>query len=213
MMASAATSSGRAPVVISRPLWQALQSASTPRSIAELQAECRVDYDAVHAALSRWQKRGAVVRHPGKPLRFALAPDAQTDAPPSGPTEDGQARMRQRTARQRIWTAMRVLKTFDVPTLRMAAEATDRAVETYLNALRRAGYVRIQAPGSTASGRIATYRLHHNTGPHCPTTRRPGGASRVILIDHNSGRTVDISPGVAPLRRKSKVASADGGVG
>ena len=94
----------------------------------------------------------------------------------------------------------------------MAADATDRAVETYLNALRRAGYVRIHQLGSAATGRVSTYRLHRNTGPHCPTTRRSDRSAKVMLVDHNTGKSFDISPGAAPLRKKSANPLADGGV-
>lgn len=195
------------------PLWQILRSASAPRTIAELQAECPVSYDSLHATLKRWQRRGAIVRHPGKPLRFGLAPTIRSDTPPDGRSEEARTRMRQRSARQRIWTAMRVLKTFDAPTLRMAANATERGVATYLNQLQRGGYIRVVERGSSNTGRLSVYRLQRNSGPNCPTTRRPRGATTTILADNNNGRTVDISPSATSLRKPSTKALAGGGVG
>ncbi|MGW8138987.1 hypothetical protein [Sphingomonas zeae] len=194
------------------PLWQALRSAKAPRTIAQLQAACQVDYGSVHVALKRWQARGAVVRHPGKPLRFGLAPTARTDTPPDGRSEEDHIRMRLRTARQRIWTAMRVLKTFDAPTLRMSADATEKAVSIYLYQLQQGGYVRVVERGSSKTGRLSVYRLQRNSGPNCPTIRRPRGSSHTQLVDNNTGKTVDISPGVALLRKTKTEASADGGV-
>jgi hypothetical protein len=212
MMANADPQTGRVKAVVGVPLWQALRSAQAPRTIAELQAVCPVSYDAARDALTRWQRRGAVVRHPGRPLRFGLAPSIRTDTPPDGRSKEARTRMRQRSARQRIWTAMRVLKTFDAPTLRMAANATESGVATYLNQLQRGGYIRVVERGSSNTGRLSIYRLHRNTGPNCPTTRRPRGATTIILADNNNGRTVDISPAATSLRKSSSQALADGGV-
>lgn len=209
MMALTTKGSPRVRATVSRPLWAALRSATAPRSIADLLAECPGTYDTVHTALKRWQDRGAVVRQPGKPLRFRLV-DGADHLPPDGRSDTAKTNIRERSARQRIWAAMRVLKTFDAPTLRMTANATERAVATYIDQLQRARYVQMVERGFRQTGRVSVYRLARNTGPKCPTTSRPEG--KLVLVDNNNGRRIDISPGAVSLRRKDQEVNADGGV-
>ncbi|MET3436345.1 hypothetical protein [Sphingomonas sp. 1185] len=210
MMLMTSKGTPRVKAVVSQPLWAALRSATAPQSIADLLASCPGTYDTVHTALKRWQDRGAVVRHTGKPLRFRLV-DGADSLPPDGRSETAKTNMRERSARQRIWAAMRVLKTFDAPTLRMTANATERAVATYLNQLQRARYVQMTERGFRQTGRVSVYRLARNTGPKCPTISRTDG--KTFLIDNNNGRRVDTSPGAVSLGRKREAPFADGGVG
>ncbi len=194
---------------VARPLWTALRSAPKPQSIADLMARCPGSYDTVHTALKRWQDRGAVVCTGGNPLRFHLK-NRSDDTPPDGRSDMAKNNIRERSARQRIWAAMRVLKTFDKPTLQMTADAPPRAVATFLDQLQRAKYVQMVERGLRQTGRASVYRLVRNSGPKCPTTNRPAGA--LYLLDNNTGRRIDISPGAVSLRSKSSKAQADGGV-
>lgn len=209
MMALTTKGTPRIRAAIAQPLWAALRSATGPQSIGDLMASCPGSYDTVHTALKRWQDRGAVVRHAGKPIRFHVAEGAD-QLPPDGRSDTAKTNMRERSARQRIWAAMRVLKTFDQPTLRMTANATERAVATYLDQLQRARYVHMVERGLRQTGRVSVYRLVRNTGPKCPTTSRPDG--KLTLVDNNNGRRIDISPGAVSLRRKTGQAPVDGGV-
>ncbi len=209
MMALTTKGTPRIKAAVARPLWAALRASSSPRSIADLLKECPGTYDTIHTALKRWQERGAVVRHSGNPLRFRVVEGADS-LPPDGRSDTAKTNIRERSARQRIWAAMRVLKTFDAPTLRIAAGASERAVATYVDQLQRARYVQMVERGFRQTGRVSVYRLARNTGPKCPTTSRPEG--KMILVDNNNGRRVDISPGVVSLRRKDQEVNADGGV-
>lgn len=195
---------------VAGPLWSALRSAITPPSIPELLAACPGSYDTVHTALKRWQDRGAIIRCADKPLRFRLK-DRSLDTPPDGRSEMAKTNIRERSARQRIWTAMRVLKTFDAPTLQMTTNASPRAVATFIDQLQRAKYVQMVERGFRQTGRTSVYRLARNTGPKCPTTTRPDG--KMVILDNNNGRRVDISPGAVSLRKKSTTVNSGGGVG
>ena len=133
---------------------------------------------------------------------------------------------RRRTARERIWATMRVLKKFDVPMLMMTAEANRRSCEDFINLLARAGYVRTlshpvarraappaaeagQGRGLSAASRAnlyvardwSTYQLVRSTGPRCPTITNPPEGERE-LIDPNTGASVPIGPGLRSRARE-----------
>lgn len=106
---------------------------------------------------------------------------------------------------------MRVMKTFDLPTLCISAAVPERTIVNYLNLLQRAKYVRIVERGSRTTGRVSVYRLMRNTGPKSPTTHYAD--RKRYIVDPNTGKRTDVSPGVTSLWRKSTDANVDGGVG
>jgi hypothetical protein len=71
---------------------------------------------------------------------------------------------RQPTARDRIWQAMRILRTFTVPALCATAGAGPANVRDYVQALIAAGYLR----PAGKQDRRRVYRLTRNTGPYAP---------------------------------------------
>lgn len=79
------------------------------------------------------------------------------------------------STREKLWRAMRELKTFRVPELARAA-GVDRSkycVSDYLRGLLHAGIIRVAvAPGHI--GELATYSLVTDTGVEAPRVRRDG---------------------------------------
>ena len=206
--------------IVSDPLWQALQSVNEPVTTAELSEACAdASWDSRHVALSRWVERGAVIRHDGRPYRYLLHPDYRGRPNPDGRPPAVRERMRETTQQQRIWAAVRVLRTFDVPTLCMAAASARHATHQYVNTLRRAGYVDVVKPFDRFLARPATFRLARNTGPKCPTTHKVARETSAIQVrDNNTGRIVLLPPGEhisrrSPKRSEQQAALAGGGVG
>lgn len=206
--------------IVSDPLWRALQSVLEPVTTTELSVACAdASWDSRHVALTRWVERGAVIRHDGRPYRYLLHPDYRGRPNPDGRGPEVRERMREVTQQQRVWTAVRVLRTFDVPTLCMAAASARSTTHQYVNILRRAGYVDVVKPFDRFLARPATFRLIRNTGPKCPTTHKVArDTSAITLRDNNTGRTVLLQPGEhisrkSPTRSDEQPALMGGGVG
>lgn len=197
---------------VSAPLWAALRADRTPRSIAELHRRTHAAPGSIHLRLHRWARAGFVNVIAGRPQRFVMSDTAPAGQRP--PLVNAAAKPRSpRTSRQRLWAAMRVLKTFDTPLLMMTAEVSRRSAEDFVDLLRRAGYVqllgystttRAAAPGEDRPGRggkaasranlasardWSSYRLVRSTGPQCPTITKPRGAERQLVDPNNGTRT------------------------
>lgn len=84
--------------------------------------------------------------------------------------------------RRKVWTSMRILRTFSQADLIITTETSYRTVRRYLSALVNAGYVRQKGRGSDAR-----YQLMRNTGPMPPAIK---GSK---LIDQNTGRDYDLA--------------------
>lgn len=201
---------------VEEPLWRALGQAGEPRSVAELHLAIAAHPNAIQHRLSRWVSAGFVTRHEGRPKRYAMNDTTERTATPPRVDLAGRAAPRQRTAREKLWSAMRVLPSFDVPTLVMTSGATRRSAEDLVNCLHRAGYLRQTARGNSTTGAWSTYRLVRNTGPKAPKVSHHvavDGRRRREVVDGNTGGRTDISPAAISLRSKSSPAAADGGVG
>ena len=82
---------------------------------------------------------------------------------------------RVKTARQRAWNAMRVLKEFTLLDLEMSAEIAPDNIRKYVNALHRAGYLRQRRPKQNGKdGGSVIWRLVNHTGPLAPILRSDG---------------------------------------
>lgn len=198
------------------PLWRALAQAGAPRSVAELHLAIAAHPNAIQHRLSRWVSAGFVTRHEGRPKRYAMNDTTDRTATPPRVDIAGRAAPRERTAREKLWSAMRVLPSFDVPTLVMTSGATRRSAEELVNVLHRAGYLRQIARGNSRTGVWSTYRLIRNTGPKAPKVSHHVALDvhrRRELVDGNNGARTDISPASISLRSKAAPAAADGGVG
>ncbi len=176
------------PQPLSRPLWSLLARKTAPMTVRDLAQATSGRRNAVVRILARWERAGFVRRLPDqKPIRIIMAPDIRKYESP--PRADSVAPPRT-TARQRIWASIRILKRFDVPTLQITAEASRRAVETYINALMRAGYVRRVTRGHHKAGSWSVYQLALNTGRRAPAVTQRDGAT--IILDRNNGTRREI---------------------
>jgi len=184
------------------PLWRALAAAPSPASVADLHVQCHGHPNAIQHRLARWVRAGLVARFDGRPKLYAMIDTIEPTPEPPSVRIDGRLQPRPRTARERLWSAIRVLKRFDLPQLLMSAGASRRSTEDYLNCLQRAGYVRCERRGNSMSGEWSRYSLARNTGPKSPrVTHRATGDGRVReLVDPNTGERCDISPGRVSLR-------------
>lgn len=82
---------------------------------------------------------------------------------------------RQPRARDRIWQAMRILRSFTVADLVATAEAGRENARRYVVGLRNAGYVVMARPKRNGHrGGHALYRLVRDTGPHAPRLQSDG---------------------------------------
>jgi hypothetical protein len=97
-------------------------------------------------------------------------------APAPPPVRPGRLR-RAPSTRQRLWTAMRVLKRFDVPLLMLTGSASARSVRDFLRALQRADAVRL-ASAADRGGDCPSYVLIGRPGPVPPEGARGRAASR-----------------------------------
>jgi len=76
------------------------------------------------------------------------------------------------TARTRVWSAMRILKQFDIPTLAATADAKKNNVARFVFTLARNGYLRVIRPRvSGVKMGSAVYGLVRDTGPIAPGFR------------------------------------------
>jgi hypothetical protein len=191
---------------ISEPLWRELRAAPAPRRLGELAAAIGATPRCLLAPLAGWARAGLVTVQPGSPRHYVMADDNPTPPKIAG----GTAQPRQPSQRQRLWTAVRVLKRFDVPTVMMTAEAPKGATQSFVNQLLRAGYARKVSAGNGYRGVAATYVLTRKVGRLAPsvTHRYVDDRLQVTFIDRNTGDRRDISPSVVSLR---PFAARDGG--
>lgn len=163
--------------------------------------------------LVRWVGARFVVAAPGKPPRYSLERNCLSMAsPPAIPAPARKSPFPRRTERQRLWSAMRVLRNFDLTTLLIAAEANPRSARDMISVLHRAGWLRRTRGGwTTASAR--------RWGPLAPTwSRIEVEAGRVVrVIDNRDGSIIDLPVRARPRRSHRHEQSAshlsDGGVG
>lgn len=70
--------------------------------------------------------------------------------------------------REKLWRAMRILRTFTIGELAAVTElASVKSVSAFCSELRRAGYLTVQR-GNHHRGECARYRLIRNSGPLSP---------------------------------------------
>ncbi len=160
--------------------------------------------------LDDWVARGLVTLT-GHPARYDLVREYQHLRSPPPPPAPRPLPFPKRTQQQRLWSAMKVLRTFDLPTLMMAASANRRAAADMVRLLEQGGWLRATANGwTTAASR--------KWGPVVPSMRRERGRGGSVtrITDRISGLTVEI-PARSSARSRRQDASnnafADGGIG
>ena len=184
-------------------VWRALRRLGRPATFQEIQAASGAADRPLYCRLWRWVGQGFVRKHKAEPRRFALAASAPDVAVPPIVNEAFEIKAPAvPSSRERMWKAMRVLKSFDIPMLMITAEVTRRACDDFLNHLHRAGYVacRHRFRPNGGNGGVArdwsTYVLIRNTGPRHPTFTGFTPEKPQILIDRNTGDRVELAPRV-----------------
>lgn len=194
---------------IGRPLWAALLAADQPATIDELRDATDAPRNSVQHRLWLWERAGIVNRLPGRTVRYAMSDNADRAGGVPSVTKDARTIVRPRPARARLWTAMRVLHTFDLPQLALAAGGLTQASAAFLRDLSNAGYLAQIRAADPAKGTPSIYRLARNTGPKAPTISgrdMGGGRFARCVVDRNSGAVHEL-PG------RASRATAGGGVG
>ncbi|HEU4958982.1 MAG TPA: hypothetical protein VFT56_01125 [Sphingomonas sp.] len=194
---------------VQAPLWRALQQADRPVTIAELHVAAGVHPGSIDFRLNAWRRAGLVGRIEGRPHRYYM--EAATDRHPSPPmiARGGRVVARKPAAYERIWTAIRVLKRFDLPSLSIAAGAGRRTTLNYVGLLQRVGYVRLDRLGNPRTGEVSRYSLARDTGRTAPreTILTVDGEPRRELVDRNTGERHDVSRGTPSRRRAYRQAA------
>ncbi|MGL0958510.1 hypothetical protein ACSTD9_03450 [Vibrio vulnificus] len=67
--------------------------------------------------------------------------------------------------KQKMWQSMRIMRFFTPSDIAQTAEVSVEYATTFINVLRRAGYIKRQ---NDATGQFAPHQLLRNTGPHAP---------------------------------------------
>lgn len=184
---------------VGRPLWSALAAAGAPATIDQLAASAGAPRNSVQHRLWLWRRAGLVIRIQGSPARYAMSDIHPSEAAPSV-SRDARIVLRKRPARARLWSAMRVLQTFDLPQLALSCGGISRSLASFLRDLGLAGYFAELRPADPATGRPAVYRLVRNTGPRAPTIahRDMGGRFARCVVDRNTGDLHELPSRRAP---------------
>ncbi|BBB13443.1 hypothetical protein [Sphingopyxis sp. FD7] len=159
--------------------------------------------------LDDWVARG-LVTVTGHPARYDLVREYQHLRSPPPPPAPRALPFPKRTQQQRLWTAMKVLRTFDLPTLLMAADANRRAALDMVRTLERGGWLRATANGWTTTAA-------RKWGPVVPLMRRQivSGVSVMRVTDRLTGAIVDFPARSYAARARGQDNSsnslADGG--
>jgi hypothetical protein len=173
--------------------WIALRFARAPVSLPEL-ARAAGDAAAVFRALDRWRAHGLVDQVQPKPETYLMAEHAKSRRdPPPQPRRLRSVKMR--SARQRMWSAARVLKAFDIVQICMAASVGRNTAQAYLSVLKRAGFLE-RVP--THRHEKTRWKLVRPTGPLHPTIRREQG--RPAVVDRNTGERFFLNAEVNHVR-------------
>jgi len=158
--------------------------------------------------LGRWVSARLVDVVDGKPPRYSLERNCLNMAsPPLLPAPTRRNPLPRRNQRQRLWSAMRVLRSFDLTTLIIAAEANPRSARDMIDVLERGGWLVRTADGwSTAAAR--------RWGPLAPTWSRghDDGHPVVRVTDNRDGTLITLRGRRGPRRERPASRPSDGGV-
>lgn len=170
--------------------WRALRLLQTHLKIAEL-CTLGLSRGPIKATLKYWHDLGLVAPVPGIKESYSMTVKgrALAKAPPPPATTAGAEK---RSAHQRMWTAIRILKNFDAAQLGWAAEVTIRTATSFCRLLTRAGYLTKIA---TASGQPVWRLGRRALGPFAPAIQHDRAARTTTLADPNSGERLCIERG------------------
>lgn len=105
----------------------------------------------------------------------------------------------QNGARQRLWNAMRVYKTFTVLKLEIITETGPDNIKKYVQALYRAGYLRQERPKQNGKdGGSVIWRLVVRKKPLAPIVRRDKSG----IYDPNSDQFIPFQKPKEPVKKE-----------
>lgn len=185
-------------------LWAALVKADRPVTVGELSDQVGVNFQVADFRMNLWVDAGLIERIGRRPFQYQFTPETEKSPLPPIIDKAGRARARRPTSYQKIWHAIRVLKTFDIPMLRMVSGTGEHTTRGYIGMLQRVGYVRMECFGSPIRQIPSRYTLVRNTGrtPPRPTIRLIDGREMRELVDENTGERHDVSTGTPSKRRQ-----------
>ena len=177
-----------------RATWTQLRFAREPLRLSDLilanddAGTARPSLADTIRLLDRWRGAGLIDRIE-KPESYIMHAQARTFRDPPAVGETARA-PKPRSTRQRIWSAVRVMKRFDLVEVCIAASVEKRAARRFLNQLTRAGYL---ARTDRAGDDHPRWRLTRPSGPNHPGVEY-AGRTVVALVDRNSGQRFALSP-------------------
>lgn len=190
-----------------RALWVGLRFAPAPVELFDLAMPVIRSIGASLADLNRlldgWVA-GGWVAVTARPRRYTLKPEfikmAEPPVPPAKPRRWRKPRL---TQRQRIWSAMKVLRSFDLPTLVIAAQTRPTTAADLCRIFERAGWLRRQ-------GDRWSVNSAKRWGPQVPTILRLRvGEANVIRVS-NPADGVFIDLPVEPRPRRDRAPFFEG---
>ncbi len=170
--------------------WQELRFALHPIALGEVAMRATRPFRQTGAlapvfrALDRWTRAGLIERIvTNRGEEFLMSESARRLREP--PASARPIRKQVRSGRARMWSAIRVLKSFDLVELCTVAECGPITATGYMRLLERAGYIARTSP----RGELARWRLLRHTGPKNPgAVRDPMNRNRIVaLADRNTG--------------------------
>ncbi|WP_336973451.1 hypothetical protein [Sphingobium aromaticiconvertens] len=173
--------------------WTLLRFAGRPMTVSDIifddafpQRFAGGELGMIIQALNGWRGAG-LIDGPKKPETFIMRQEAKAlRNPPAG---SGGRQPAKRSGRQRIWTAMRVLKSFDLVHLCITAEVERKFARHVLGQLTRAGYL---ASDPVPKGDQPRWRVVRRTGPHHPSIEYTRGRP-TALRDRLTGERFDLA--------------------
>lgn len=175
--------------------WTVLRFAQKPVSLADIlfanddvaQGARPTLADTIHL-LDRWRGAGLIQRIE-KPECYIMQAEARAfrDPPAVGETA---REPKPRSTRQRIWSAVRVMRSFDLVEICFAATVEARAARRILNELTRAGFL---TRTDRAGDDHPRWRLTRPSGPLHPRIEY-AGRTMVAMVDRNSGARFPLAP-------------------
>lgn len=183
-------------------LWRFLRFERAPLELRDIWQNTGVGITELQRLLRLWISRGLLNSNRNmKGLIMAETARRYRNPPivhsprPKGNTKPSLRFVK--SGRRRAWTAMRIMKRFDIPMLIMTAEVNKASIGDYLRQLERAGYIeRCEAAGQSEP----QWRIVQDTGPKPPAMqrRRYGGQMMVELHDRNLDQTFTFPSGQWP---------------
>ncbi|MEM1077427.1 MAG: FaeA/PapI family transcriptional regulator [Pseudomonadota bacterium] len=163
-------------------VWDALIHGA-PITTAEIAEKTALAEGTVRKYLNRWEDQKRVKREQeGAAALWRLRGPVEYEGVSALPSSPQEA----------IWRSMRVLKRFSQADLSLALKGvpscpSEVLLRAYIQALLRAGYLKVLVKARPARGIAARYQLLRDTGPLPPDVK-----NREVVVDQNDQRVVAV---------------------